>query len=182
MLLISNKSERKVSLVICREFSGRRRFEILCSSSMNNFSRLRAANEWYMVLSRNSMEIFRSNRVFFQVLSLSYCLENAGIYIFVAYLSLQKPLFQATNKPSSFSKVWKVGIVTSLLTTTTRVIRKVGHSVPTGWPPWGSDIIDSGSVLVSTINALVQLIFSVPFFYTSNLVQTVSFATIGGSL
>ena len=149
---------------------------------MNNFSRLRAANEWYMVLSRNSMEIFRSNRVFFQVLSLSYCLENAGIYIFVAYLSLQKPLFQATNKPSSFSKVWKVGIVTSLLTTTTRVIRKVGHSVPTGWPPWGSDIIDSGSVLVSTINALVQLIFSVPFFYTSNLVQTVSFATIGGSL
>ena len=56
-----------------------RRFEILCSSSRNNISRLRAANLRYIVLSRNSLKIFRSNRVFFQVLSLSCCLENASI-------------------------------------------------------------------------------------------------------
>ena len=103
----------------------RRRNEILCSSGKNNISRLKAANEWYIVLSRNSLKIFRSYRVFFQVFSLSCFLEHA-IYIFVAYLSLpqqilQQPLFQATNKPSSFSKVWKVRIVMSLLNTTTRV-------------------------------------------------------------
>ena len=48
--------------------------------------------------------------------------------------------------------------------------------------PWCSDRIYSESVLVSTVNTPVQLIFSVLFFDTSNLVQAVSFGTIGGSL
>ena len=56
----------------------RRRFEILCSSSRNNISRLRAANLRYIILSKNSLKIFRPNRVFLQVLSLPCCLENAS--------------------------------------------------------------------------------------------------------
>ena len=55
-----------------------RRFEILCSSSRNNISRLRAANLRYIVLSKNYLKIFRPNRVFLQVLSLPCCLENAS--------------------------------------------------------------------------------------------------------
>ena len=55
----------------------RRRNEILCSSGENNIWRLKAANEWYIVLSRNSLKIFRLYRVFFQLFSLSCCLEHA---------------------------------------------------------------------------------------------------------
>ena len=48
--------------------------------------------------------------------------------------------------------------------------------------PWCSDRIYSESVLVSTVKTPVQLIIFVLFSYTSNLVQAVSFGTIGGSL
>ena len=60
-------------------------------------------------------------------------------------------------------------------------IRKVGHSVPR-WPLNAVIVFLLKVFLVSTVNTLVQLIFSVLFFHTSNLVQAVSFGTIGGSL
>lgn len=59
-------------------------------------------------------------------------------------------------------------------------IRKVGHAVPR-WP-LDAVIVFIESVLVSTAKTPVQLIIFVLFSYTSNLVQAVSFGTVGGSL
>ena len=139
----------------------RRRYEILCSSGENNISWLRAANEWYIVLSRNSLKIFRSYRVFFQVLSHSCCLENAftSSSFTCPYHNNSK---QQTNQVHSakFEKweSWRRCSIRPL------VLHTKSRTLGSKMTPWCSDRIDSESVLVSAINTPVQLIFSVLFF------------------
>ena len=139
----------------------RRRYEILCSSGENNISWLRAANEWYIVLSRNSLKIFRSYRVFFQVLSHSCCLENAftSSSFTCPYHNDSK---QQTNQVHSakFEKweSWRRCSIRPL------VLHTKSRTLGSKMTPWCSDRIDSESVLVSAINTPVQSIFSVLFF------------------